>query len=79
MREDIARLKAVLRNRAVKEELADVGQVAYESSQPYWGGQLYEPLCKPFCDGLQIRVGSSFDYMKPWWLKDLENELNASV
>ena len=53
--------------------------MAYESSQPYWGGQLYEPLCKPFCDGLQIRVGSSFDYMKPWWLKDLENELNASV
>ena len=51
--------------------------MAYESSLPYRGRQIYEPLCKPFCDGIQIRVGRSFIPIKPWRLKDLEQELNA--
>ena len=74
---DTARLRALLRERAVTEELADVGQVAYQSSAGFLGTQRYEALTKAFCDGIQIRVGRSFIPIKPWRLKDLEQELNA--
>ena len=77
MREDTARLRALLSSRAVKEELADVGQVAYQSSAGFLGTQRYEALTKAFCDGIQIRVGSSFNRKRPWLIKDLEQELNA--
>ena len=77
MREDTARLRALLASRAVTEELADVGQVAYQSSAPFLGTQRYEALTKAFCDGIQIRVGRSFNRKRPWLIKDLEQELNA--
>ena len=77
MREDVAKLRALLRKSAVTEELTDVGQVAYESSAAFRGAQRYDALTKAFCDGLQICVGRSFNRKHPCWNEDLKDELNG--
>ena len=79
MREDVARLRALLSMSAVTGRLENVGLLAYRSSAGFLGGQRFEALTKAFCDGLQICVGRSFNRNHPCWNQDLTRELNAGV
>jgi len=56
-RNDLSRLKQLIKNKTVLARLGQIKGCAQSWSRIHEVGQAYEPLTKAFCDGFEVCMG----------------------